>query len=185
LFPAASRQFGTEFRCPLCGHTFELDTGHLARFELPATIVVRLSCPGRRPEEMADVVVLAEYGGLLPPVRTDRQGEARFAKEVFLKHIQQNAEVGLMEARGKDYGLIRFVRFIIPDTALLSDIAARRKSSGWPILSLERELFGDIDGLVDAYLHNRNGMFSRVDCTVDLYKASQDIRREIELEPST
>lgn len=185
LFAVASRRFGTGFHCPVCSHEFQLGVDHLARFQLPGMIVIRLVSPGCRPEEMADIVVLADYGGQLPPIRTDRRGEARFPRELFLKHIRQNAEAGLMEDRDRDYGLIRFIRFTVSDAVLLAEIAERRKSSGWPILSLERELFGDLNGLLNAYTQNANALFKRAECVVDLYRAPQDVRQVIELESNS
>jgi len=133
---------------------------------------------------MADIIVLANYGGALPPIRTDRQGEACFPKELFLKHIAGNPEAGLMEERGRDYGLIRFIRFTVPDAASLVEIAERRKSSGWPALTLERELFGDLSGLLDACTRNANVLFKYAECTIDLHKASSDVLQVIELEPN-
>jgi len=164
---ASSADFGAPFTCVACGFRNTLDTGHLAHFRLPESILLQLVGKDGQPLEVSGVVLILEYGYQLPPLRTDEQGRVVVPERMF----QEAQKDDVSRDRG-DYTLNRRIDVAVPTDEELRTIAGRRRSSGWGVSSLEEKMYGNMEGLVSAYVSNKNSSIKPIKMTIDLEKAT-------------
>ena len=112
---------------------------------------------------------MVEYGYQFPPLKTDTEGKIIIWKEMFYKAQADD------QKDKAEYNLCRFISINIFTKNKLKKIADNRKNSGWPILPFEKELYDNIDNLMNAYTLNNN--FQTVDhCfKIDLEKNKKEI----------
>jgi hypothetical protein len=176
-FSARSSEFGENHRCAACGFEFKLDVAHLARYQLPNTIRIQLRDVQGNPFTQSSVAVFVSYGYRLPPLRSDQHGQVLLTKEMFEKAWQDEVSTGLMDHRGGDYSLNRFIHVKVPERNEASKLSNARAGSGWPILAFERELYGDMASLVAAYIPEEN--IVPVELNIDLSKANEIVDVEL------
>ncbi len=170
LFDARSPSFGSQSVCPLCGGRFELDIFHIAHFELPRTIHVRLVDKSGLPIRLPQVIVLVSYGYNFPPLQTDDTGCVTVTAEMFHKAEADEVLTGIMDHKG-DYTLLRYVTIRVPSAEELEVMGRLRKQSVWPMLPFEREIYGNRDRLCRVYAHNRNARVRPTTVRLDLAQA--------------
>lgn len=162
---AKSSDFGNIFSCQQCKNNFSLDIDLLARFDLPDKIEIVI----RGPQKINDITVIVEYGYQFPPLKTNAEGKIIIWKEMFCKAQADD------QREKAEYDLCRFISINIFTKNKLKKIADNRKNSGWPILSFEKELYDNIDNLMNAYTLNNN--FQNVDhyFKIDLEQNKKEI----------
>ena len=167
LFGTRCCEFGCQHACSSCGNQFNLDTDHIAHFELPQVINVRLVDKSGLPVRLGHVNILVTYGYTLPLLQTDDEGSLTVTVEMFQKAEADEISTGIMDHKG-DYTLNRYVTVAVPSAADLQAMGRRRRQSGWVILPFEQELYGDLDRLCQAYVDNRNASVCPATEKVDL-----------------
>ena len=170
FFFARSAAFGTQQVCSVCGNQFELDSDHIASFQLPEAIHVRIVDKSGLPICLPNVIVLVSYGYGFPPLQTDDRGCLTLTAEMFLKAQSDEFLTGIMDHKG-NYSLNRYITLRVPSALELQEMGKRRKQSHWPILPFEEEIYGDIDSICHAYSHNNNGSVCPTTAKVDLLDA--------------
>lgn len=150
-FSVPSSAFGENYHCASCGSDFRLDIVHLARYKLPSIIHIQLKNADGTPFTHFAVPVMIAYGYHLPPLLSNRHGQIKVTKEMFLKAEQDEISTGIMDHKG-DYSLNRFIGIRILGKNQASEASNARSNSPWHILPFEKELYGNMRTLVAAYL---------------------------------
>jgi len=175
-FPARSSEFGENHCCTSCGLEFKLDVVHLARNQLPNTIRIQLRDTDGNPFTRFSVPVLVGYGYQFPPLRSDKRGQVLITKNMFMKAQRDEVATGIMDHRG-DYSLNRFIHIRVPQQSEAIAISKARLGSQWHILDFEKELYGDMNSLIAAYVPEQD--IVPVEISVDLSKADNDVELEL------
>jgi hypothetical protein len=145
----------------------------LARFQLPNIIHIQLLTPEGVPFTQIPVPLMIKYGYQLPPLWTNSSGQLRVKRKMFSKAEHDEISTGLMDHRGT-YELNRYIQCRVLSQADARAAAEARVGSGWPILSFEKELYGDLTTLFDAYIPTKS--ISPVDSTIDLAEGRDVVR---------
>ena len=165
IFTVSASAFGQEFLCKSCSSKSLIDTDFLARFQLPEIIRIQLLTPEGTPFTSFPVPVMIDYGYQLPPLLTDSAGQLVISRDMFAKAQRDEISTGIMDHRG-DYSLRRYILCKIPSESDARAASKARATSGWPILDFERELYGDFERLLDAYIPP--SAVTRAESTIDL-----------------
>jgi hypothetical protein len=176
FFSAPSSAFGERYHCASCGTEFKLDVVHLARYRLPNLIRLQLENTDGTPFTRFAVPVMVEYGYRLPPLRTNAHGQIMITKQMFLKAQYDEISTGIMDHKG-DYSLTRYIRIRILGKNEADARSKARSNSPYPILSLEKELYGDMRSLAAAYIPEEDILPIEID--VDLSKANDVVNLEM------
>jgi len=72
--------------------------------------------------------------------------------------------------------MVRHVEVWVPSTAQGLSMAAARQSSGWPILPFEKALYGNLDGLLSAYVPPQQAHVAPTRAEIDLATTRNDIK---------
>jgi hypothetical protein len=180
IISVISSDFGNEEICGHCKVRFLLDIEHLAHFELPEIVKIRLIGTDKNPD-LADIVITINYGYDLPPLKTNKDGVLVITKEMFKKAERDEISTGLMDHRG-DYSLNRFIEVQLHTNQELSQQGDARKNSGWPILTFESELYGSLDNLINVYKKNQNDKINNASSyRIDLAELNKNVELLLEI----
>lgn len=174
LFDVRSDDFGSVYRCPVCRAEFVLDRNHLARFQVPRILRIHLVDEGGLPVCLENIAVLVSRGYMLPPLLTDEKGTISIPIEMFLLAQADEISTGLMDHKGDD-SLNRYLSIDVPSPSQLRALGEGRRQSGWPILPLEAELYGDLDRLCAVYDSNNNALVCPSRMQMDLSRGKEEM----------
>lgn len=175
-FLAPSSIFGFQYKCETCKSEFKLDIIHLARFQLPYKIRIQLRNSDGSSFTKFSVPVMIQYGFSLPPLLSDSLGRLLITREMFDKAQADEISTGLMDHKG-DYSLVRYINISIPSINDAKKLSEQRANSGWPILSFEQELYGDMSNLLASYIPEED--IEPVSTKIDLSKENDAVELEI------
>ena len=167
VFEASSSSFAKDFECPTCARSFVLDIDHIARFEFPELLAIRVVESDGRDWQGPALPVLVRRGCRLPPLRSDGNGCVSVSREMYERATQEWVATDLMGAKG-DYSCERFIEVQVPTISEGIAIASQRGKSGWPISPLEQSLYGDRESLLQAYALPLEADVGSAQTTIDL-----------------
>ena len=150
-FNCSSSRFGKTYCCRTCGFSFKLDVVHLARYRFPQIIEIHLVNEEGRPFTDFQVPVFIDYGYYVPPLLPDADGRIVITKEIMEQAKNDHRSTGIMDYKYDDYSLNRFIALSILGEKESSEKAKGRFQSGWPITSLEKQLYGEMKQVALAY----------------------------------
>jgi hypothetical protein len=100
---------------------------------------------------------------------------------MFSKAERDHISTGIMDHRG-DYSLNRYVRCRVLSQSDALAAATARVKSGWPILDFERELYGDLDTLGDAYIPIED--IYGIESAIDLGESKDEVNWDLTIRVS-
>ena len=169
-------EFGKSSVCPSCHFVFTIDTEHLAQFELPEAIEIKVLDENEL--AISNVIIFVSYGYFLPPLRTNENGFCTLTKEMFVKSEQDEISTGLMDHKG-DYSLNRYIKIQVPTQTQISDYVMRRKNSGWSLLPFEAEYFQDFNSFAEICSHSNQFITEPVTKRIDIENVNKSIQLTI------
>jgi hypothetical protein len=98
---------------------------------------------------------MIERGVRFPPLKTDAHGKLVVSESMFLEAEADEQSMGIMDKPGI-CDEVRYIRVSLLSRRAVRKLATQRENSRWPLMPLEKSLYGDLPSLLAAYCSSGN-----------------------------